>query len=92
MVMMIGFAYASLLAMLESETRDKTICCLLMDKEEIGSVGATAPSRAFENAVAELMNAAGQYSEPDLRRSLVLPRCSVLMSALVMTPSMLAAP
>ena len=57
-------AYASLLAMLESETRDKTICCLLMDKEEIGSVGATGTqSRFFENAIAELMNAAGQYSE-----------------------------
>ena len=64
-------AYASLLAMLESETRDKTICCLLMDKEEIGSVGATGTqSRFFENAVAELMNAAGQYSELALRRCL----------------------
>ena len=64
-------AYASLLAMLESETRDKTICCLLMDKEEIGSVGATGTqSRFFENAVAELMNAAGQYNELALRRCL----------------------
>ena len=64
-------AYASLLAMLESETRDKTICCLLMDIEEIGSVGATGTqSRFFENAVAELMNAAGQYNELALRRCL----------------------
>lgn len=64
-------AYASLLAMLESETRDKTICCLLMDKEEIGSVGATGTqSRFFENAVAELMNATGQYNELALRRCL----------------------
>ena len=64
-------AYASLLAMLESETRDKTICCLLMDKEEIGSVGATGTqSRFFENAVAELMSAAGQYNELALRRCL----------------------
>ncbi len=91
-------AYASLLAMLESETRDKTICCLLMDKEEIGSVGATGTqSRFFENAVAELMNAAGTEHLGRTNTAswhcvvaLVLPRCSVLMSALVMTPSMLA--
>ena len=42
-----------------------------MDKEEIGSVGATGTqSRFFENAVAELMNAAGQYNELALRRCL----------------------
>jgi len=49
----------------------KTACCLLVDKEEIGSVGATGmKSRFFENALAELMNAMGAYSELALRRCL----------------------
>ncbi len=64
-------AYTSLIAMLNSDTRDKTTCCILTDKEEIGSVGATgAQSRFFENCVAELLDAAGQYSELALRRTL----------------------
>lgn len=64
-------AYTSLLAMLEMDTPRRTACCLLVDKEEIGSVGATGmQSRFFENATAELMNAMGCYSEMGLRRSL----------------------
>ena len=64
-------AYTSLIAMLNSDTREKTACCILTDKEEIGSVGATgAQSRFFENCVAELLDAAGQYSELALRRTL----------------------
>lgn len=64
-------AYTSLLAQLETDTREKTCCCLLVDKEEIGSVGATSmKSRFFENTVAELMDCAGQYSELGLRRCL----------------------
>ena len=44
---------------------------LLVDKEEIGSVGATGMhSRFFENAVAEIMDAAGDYSELKVRRAL----------------------
>ena len=64
-------AYTSLLAMLEVDNVQKTTCCLLTDKEEIGSVGATGmQSRFFENAVAELMNAMDVYSEISLRRCL----------------------
>ena len=49
-------AYTSLAAMLETDKIDKTACCLLVDKEEIGSVGATgAHSLFFENTVAELL-------------------------------------
>ncbi|MDO4519259.1 MAG: aminopeptidase [Eubacteriales bacterium] len=64
-------AYTSLLAMLEMENPKKTGCCLLVDKEEIGSVGATGmQSRFFENSVAELLDAMGCYSELTLRRAL----------------------
>jgi len=63
-------AYPSLEAVLAlEETPDRTACCFLCDKEEIGSVGATgAQSRFFENAVAELMDAMGVFSELKLRR------------------------
>ena len=64
-------AYPSYKAMLEIGTPKRTCCCLLVDKEEIGSVGATGmDSKFFENMVAEVMNAAGQYSELALRRTL----------------------
>lgn len=64
-------AYTSLVAMLEEDTSDTTSCCLLVDKEEIGSVGATGmKSRFFENTVAELLDAMGIYSELTLRRTL----------------------
>ena len=64
-------AYTSLVAMLDVEDAEKTTCCLLTDKEEIGSVGATGmQSRFFENSVAELMHAMGQFDELKLRRCL----------------------
>ncbi|RKI90707.1 aminopeptidase [Parablautia intestinalis] len=64
-------AYTSLRAMLEVEETDRTACCLLVDKEEIGSVGATGmQSRFFENMVAEVMNLTGEYSELNVRRCL----------------------
>ncbi|HJB16959.1 MAG TPA: aminopeptidase [Candidatus Blautia excrementipullorum] len=64
-------AYTSFLAMLEMETPVRTSCCLLTDKEEIGSVGATGmQSRFFENSVAELLEGMGCYSELSLRRAL----------------------
>lgn len=64
-------AYTSLKAMLETKSSKRTSCCLLVDKEEIGSVGATGmQSRFFENTVAELLNAMGGYSELALRRCL----------------------
>lgn len=64
-------AYTSLLAMLEVEATEYTTCCLLVDKEEIGSVGATGMrSQFFENTVAEVLACAGQYSDLALRRCL----------------------
>lgn len=64
-------AYTSLVAMLETKKVKKTACCLLVDKEEIGSVGATGmQSHFFENTVAELMDAMGCFSELALRRTL----------------------
>lgn len=64
-------AFTSLTAMLNVKDVEKTSCCLLVDKEEIGSVGATGmQSRFFENAVAELMNLTGDYSELKVRRCL----------------------
>lgn len=64
-------AYTSLVAMLEVEGTKHTTCCLLVDKEEIGSVGATGmQSAVFENTVAEVMNCLGQYSELAVRRCL----------------------
>ncbi len=62
-------AYTSLAAMLEAPVPDKTACCLLVDKEEIGSVGATGmQSRFFENTVAELLNLQETYNELLLKR------------------------
>lgn len=64
-------AYTSLQAMLAVDHVKRTTCCLLTDKEEIGSVGATGMrSRFFENSVAELMNLTGQFNELALRRCL----------------------
>lgn len=64
-------AFTSLKAMLEIEESEKTACCLLVDKEEIGSVGATGmQSRFFENTVAEVMALTGEYTELNLRRAL----------------------
>ena len=64
-------SYTSLMAMLELEKIDKTAVCLLVDKEEIGSVGATGmQSKFFENTVAEVMDRCGDYSDIKLRRCL----------------------
>lgn len=64
-------AYTSLKAMLDVESVSRTSCCILVDKEEIGSVGATGMhSRFFENAVAEVFDKLGQFSELKLRRAL----------------------
>ncbi|WP_274421183.1 aminopeptidase [Blautia sp. XA-2221] len=72
-------AYTSFLAMLEMEAPKRTACCLLTDKEEIGSVGATGmQSRFFENSVAELLEGMGCYSDLTLRRA--LRSCSMLSS------------
>lgn len=64
-------AYTSAAAMFDMGNVTRTACCLLVDKEEIGSVGATGmQSKFFENTVAELMDAMGQYSELKLKRCL----------------------
>lgn len=65
-------AYPSFMAMLDlQEAPERTSVCLLVDKEEVGSVGATGmQSRFFENMTAEVMHAAVQYSELALRRAL----------------------
>ena len=53
-------AYTSLMALLDTKEVNKTACCILVDKEEIGSVGATgAQSLFFENAIAKLLALAG---------------------------------
>ncbi len=64
-------AYTSMMAMLDTARTRRTICCILVDKEEIGSVGATGmQSLFFENTVAEVMNLCGEYTELNLRRCL----------------------
>lgn len=64
-------SYTSFEAMLKMENPEKTCVTLLVDKEEIGSVGATGMhSRFFENTVAEIMELCGEYSEIKLRRTL----------------------
>ena len=64
-------AFTSLDAMLAVDAPKRTSCCLLVDKEEIGSVGATGMrSRFFENSLAEVMALTGEYQELTLRRAL----------------------
>lgn len=64
-------AYPSFGAMLTQKAPKRTLACLLVDKEEIGSVGATGMhSLFFENLVAEIYNALGDYSELKVRRAL----------------------
>lgn len=64
-------SYTSLAAMLEAGDVERTACCLLVDKEEIGSVGATGMhSHFFENAVAELLYLMGEKEEIKVRRTL----------------------
>ncbi|MBQ0066325.1 MAG: aminopeptidase [Firmicutes bacterium] len=63
-------AYPSLMAQLEMKEVARTCVTLLVDKEEIGSVGATGMhSRFFENFIAEVFNALGDYSEIKVRRA-----------------------
>lgn len=65
-------AFTSLLALLELKMTKRTSCCLLVDKEEIGSTGATGMrSKFFENTLAEMMELCGDYSELKLRRALM---------------------
>ncbi len=64
-------AYPSFEAILQMEAPERTSVCLLVDKEEIGSVGATGMhSRFFENTVAEVLDLCGAYTDLALRRAL----------------------
>ncbi len=65
-------AYPSLMAVLDYEgVPEKTLCAILTDKEEIGSVGASGMnSHFFENVCAEILAASGCTSELVLRRML----------------------
>lgn len=64
-------AYPSFRAVMDVKDPEYTAICLLTDKEEIGSVGATGMhSRFFENTLAEVMDLLGVYSELALRRTL----------------------
>ena len=64
-------AYKSLMAILDMEMPDYTSCCILVDKEEIGSVGATgAQSLFFENTVSELLLKQGTDSFVKTRKAM----------------------
>ena len=64
-------AFPSYKAILGIKKPEYTSVCLLVDKEEIGSVGATGMhSRFFEDCVAEIINLAGDYSDLAVRRAM----------------------
>lgn len=68
-------AFTSLRAFLDVKSVKRTAVCLLVDKEEIGSVGATGmQSRFFENTVAEVMNAMGADPVMGVRRAMANSR------------------
>lgn len=72
-------AYPSFAAILEAGVCQKTSACLLVDKEEVGSVGATGmQSKFFSYAVAELFEAMGGYSQVSFNRCMT--NCKVLSS------------
>lgn len=73
-------AYTSLRAILDLDTTpEKTACCILVDKEEVGSIGATGMhSKFFENAVAEMIACTTDYNDIKLRRCLA--NCVMLSS------------
>ena len=64
-------AYPSYRALADVDSLERTACCILVDKEEIGSVGATGmTSFFFENTMAEIFALTGNTSELSLRRCL----------------------
>ncbi len=63
-------AYSSMEAVIDAGVCEYTTCAILVDKEEIGSVGATgAQSKWFENIVAELINLQTSYNDLKLRHA-----------------------
>lgn len=72
-------SFTSLDALLEHESSKRTSCCLIVDKEEIGSAGATGMDSQFlDNATAEVLDRMGVYSSLKLRRTL---RNSLMLSS-----------
>lgn len=72
-------AYTSLMAILETHNPLRTACCILVDKEEVGSQGNTGmQSRFFENTIAEMLDRCGGYNDLKLRRLL---RNSLMLSS-----------
>ncbi len=64
-------AYTSLMAILDCDNPDYTSCCILVDKEEVGSQGNTGmESRFFENTIAEMLALGGEYNDLKLRHAL----------------------
>ncbi len=64
-------AYPSYRAIMDVKKPEYTSVCLLVDKEEIGSVGATGMhSRFFEDCVAEIINLSGEYTDIAVRRAM----------------------
>ena len=73
-------AYSSLTALIDTKEVEYTGCCILVDKEEIGSVGATgAQSLFFENAIAQLAHLLGE-SNPMYAARLALQASKMLSS------------
>ena len=65
-------AYTSLQAMLEAKDLERTAVCLLVDKEEVGSQGATGmQSKFFENFVAEVLYAMGEGQDIQCKRAML---------------------
>ena len=68
-------AYTSLMAILDSGVNEYTSCAVLVDKEEVGSIGATgAQSKWFENVVARLIALQGDYSDLKVRNAFELTK------------------
>ena len=64
-------AYTSLKAIIDAGNCEYTTCCILVDKEEVGSIGATgAQSMFFENVIAEIISKTTNYSDLLLRKAL----------------------
>ena len=78
-----------MLAQINVTNVERTSITLIVDKEEIGSVGATGmTSRFFENTVAEIMTLAGEDSPLALRRALARSRYALLRRVRRLRPAM----
>ena len=63
-------AYTSMMAVADTKAQAYTTCAILVDKEEVGSIGATgAQSKFFENVIADIIDKSGEYSDLKLRKA-----------------------